>query len=73
MHLHLEEIKMDKSLISKVMKGILVSKPSICTLNCLGIVVESFMFLFYKLPIIKKSLFGGVDDIPCILNNNDKL
>jgi hypothetical protein len=55
------------------MKGILVTKPSIRTLSCLGIVIEFFMFLIYKLRITKKSFFGGVDYIPCILNNNDKI
>jgi hypothetical protein len=55
------------------MIGVLVFKPLIRTLSCLGILLESFMFVFYKLPITRKSLFGGVDDIPCILNNNDKL
>ncbi len=59
-------------MVSKVMKGILVSKPSIHTVSCLGIIIEFFMFLFDKLPITKTSFFGVVYDIPCILNNNDK-
>jgi hypothetical protein len=37
------------------MKGILVSKPSIHAISCLGIIIEFFMFLFDKVPIIKKS------------------
>jgi hypothetical protein len=50
--------------VSKAMKGILVSKPSILMVSCLGIIIEFFMFFFNKLPITKKIVFGGVDDIP---------
>jgi hypothetical protein len=72
MHLHLEEIKMEK-VVSKVMKGIFLCKPSICTLSCSWVVIKYVIFLFDKHSIMKKSFFGGGDEIPYILNDNDKL
>ncbi len=64
---------MEKKTSSKVKKGILFSKPSICTLSCSWVVVECVTFLLDKFPSIKKSFFGGGDEIPCIINNNGKL
>jgi len=58
--------------VSKVMKGILVSKPSIRIISSLGIIIEFFVFLFYKLPNTILFFFGGVNGTPCILKNNDK-
>ncbi len=72
MHLQLEEIKMEK-IVSKVMKETFLCKPSICTLSCSWVVIEYVIFLFDKHSIMKKSFFGGDDEIPCILNDIDKL
>jgi hypothetical protein len=55
------------------MKGIILCKHSICTLSYSWVVIEFVVFLFNKFPIMKKTFVGSGDDIPCTLNNNDKI
>jgi hypothetical protein len=47
----------------------LLCKPSICTLSC-SWVCDIYI---WQTSNYEKSFPGGGDDIPCILNNNDKL
>jgi hypothetical protein len=55
------------------MKRILFCNHSICTLSCSWVVIEFVILFFDKLPIMKNSFFGGTDEIPFILNDNEKL